>query len=143
MATTASGARILDEHNVTPLHKVYEPKQNRQNDYYNNNNNNNNPARARVDREADAANAAAFDAVMHGDFGSVYEDALCRPMPRFVAQEIGSMMQRGVSGSLILAVIEYTASAPRPSWAYARAVILRNWAKGINDDESFLDSLGR
>ena len=80
--------------------------------------------------------------IHHGDFGQLYEDSIGRPMPRVVEREIAEMMERGVSSSLIGAVLEYTAAAPRPSWAYARAVILRNYAKGINDEEEFNESIG-
>ena len=133
MATTAYSAQenayTLPD-NVTP---IYQGR-------YNNNNNNN--TRARMKTAMENAQAAYTQVAVHGDFGQTYLDSIGRPMPGVVRREIQEMQQRGVSSSLIHAVLEYTAAAPRPSWAYARAVILRNYAKGINDDTDFLESVG-
>lgn len=138
MASTASSRATQVQHTTQ---NVREFKQNRE--HYNNNNNyNNNTTRARVERVIDRATEGRMDAALHGDFASVFEDSIGRPLPRIVAREISEMMARGISGGLIMAVIEYTAGAPRPSWAYARAVILRNFAKGINDEDEFNESVG-
>lgn len=146
MAITASGTANIDSPNVTPLTKVYNPNLNRPNNNYYNYNNNNNYARTRegvLQHEYERAMRQGNRAIQHGDFAAAYEDALGRPMPRFVEREIQDLMAKGISSSLILTVIEYTAGAPRPSWAYARAVILRSYANGINDDEDFLGNLRR
>lgn len=140
MATTASGACKATQTQY-PSNNVMNFNQNRNhnNNYYNYNNNN---TRARVERAMDSEAQAHSQTVMHGDFGQVYEDSIGRPMPRVVEREIAEMMARGISSGLIMAVLEYTAAAPRPSWAYARTVILRNYAKGINDEGEFNESIG-
>lgn len=140
MATTASGVCKATQTQY-PSDNVMQFNQNRNNNnnYYNYNNNN---TRARVERALSTEVHANNQKAMHGDFGQIYEDSIGRPMPRVVDREISEMMGRGISSGLIAAVLEYTAAAPRPSWAYARAVILRNYAKGINDEEEFNESIG-
>lgn len=140
MATTASCVKKTTQTQYSS-DNVMQFNQNR-NYNYNNNYNNNNHTRARVERALDNEKQAAFQTLMHGDFAQVYEDSIGRPMPRVVEREIAEMMEHGISSGLIVAVLEYTAAAPRPSWAYARAVILRNYAKGVNDEESFNESIG-
>jgi len=141
MATTASGALQATQTQYSS-DNVMQFNQNRSYNYNNNYNNNNNHTRARVERALDTEKQAAFHTLMHGDFAQVYEDSIGRPMPRVVEREIAEMMEHGISSGLIAAVLEYTAAAPRPSWAYARTVILRNYAKGINDEEEFNESIG-
>lgn len=140
MATTASGALKATQTQYS-LDNVMQFNQNR-NYNYNNNNYNNNNTRARVERVLESEKQSALQSVMHGNFAQIYEDSIGRPMPRIVEREISEMLQHGISSGLIGAVLEYTASAPRPSWAYARTVIMRNFAKGINDEEEFNESIG-
>ena len=145
MATTAYSAQY------TPNNTITFPKSDNQtnqmhddhNNYYYNNNNHTRAREGMVDNQVKQAIESTNEAIRLGDFAQTYEDSLGRPMPRIVGKEIADMMGRGIAADLIHAVIEYTAGAPRPSWAYARAVILRNWAKGVNGEEEFLESLGR
>lgn len=139
MATTASGV-LTATHTQYPLDNVRTFKKEQNNNNYNNNYNNN--TRARVERALSAERNATSQQAMHGDFAQIYEDSIGRPMPRIVGREISEMMEHGVSSGLISAVLEYTAGAPRPSWAYARTVILRNFSKGINSEDEFIDSIG-
>lgn len=67
----------------------------------------------------------------------VYQDVLCRPMPRFVAAELAERMQAGAQPDMLAAILEYTGGAPRPSWAYARAVIDRQLAMGARTAAAF------
>lgn len=91
-------------------------------------NNNNNHVRAR---------AYAWEKVK-----DAYQDVLGRPMPRFVEREITGLLHAGVELDMVLAVIEYTACAPRPSWAYARTVLIRNEERGIRTASDFVSALG-
>ena len=50
------------------------------------------------------------------------------PMNYFVAQEIESAIQQGLTVANVLEAIQITSFAPRPSAAYLRAV-LRNWIR--------------
>lgn len=140
MATTASSASKATQTQYS-LDNVMQFNQNRNNNYNYNYNNNNN-TRARVEHAINTEVQASNQKAMHGDFGQIYEDSIGRAMPRVVEREIAEMMEHGISSGLIAAVLEYTAAAPRPSWAYARTVILRNYAKGINDEEEFNESIG-
>lgn len=135
MAITGSSIANTDSPNVTRFPDRLNTQQNRQNHHDHDNNNNIACARARE------ALQQVEDEVLHGDIAQAYSDSLGRPMPKFVAREVRGMFERGISGSLIVAVLEYTAAAPQPSWAYARAVILRNWARGVCTDDDFYESL--
>lgn len=125
MASTASSAqRIIDTPNVTPFPFPDSVKSNNtanhDHDY-----NNNIRARTREILEIDEA----------------YEDVFDRKMPKFVWTEIQGFIADGVEPKLIRDVIEYTACAPRPSWAYARAVLYRSKEKGIKTSGAFARSL--
>lgn len=139
MTSTAYWAEDLPETpNVTPFpSKEVELNQPATNDHHDNNNNNynNNIARARE------KNDQLLQEERMGTLAQLFEDVFERKMPRVVEQEIRQMMDRGVDHTLISEVITYTASAPRPSWAYSRAVIWRNFQKGINDWNAFNRSL--
>lgn len=68
-----------------------------------------------------------------------YADVFGREIPRFVYNEMLDMMDElEIKADMIVAVIEYTACAPRPSWAYARAVLYRcRMQKGIVTGSGF------
>lgn len=139
MAITASSIPNTNSPNVTRFPERLRTHLTAHDDHNHDYNNNNNIACARAREEETRHNHE----IKYGDFSQAYSDALSRPMPKFVEREINGMIEKGIASSLILAVIEYTAAAPQPSWAYARAVILRNWQRGINSDEDFFESLGR
>ena len=63
------------------------------------------------------------------------------PPPRIQAQ-MEAITDAGAAPSLIVAVLDYTAEhAPRPSWAYAQAVLRRKLAEGILSGEAFTASV--
>ena len=64
-----------------------------------------------------------------------------RPMPRFVQSEAEAFIRSGADPSLLLTVIEYTACAPRPSWAYARTVLYRSMERGMRTSIDFMNGL--
>lgn len=121
MATTRSGAATAP--NVLPFEKSYN-----QTETHNNNNYNNNNTRAR-----------ACEKII--EIHEAYEDVMGRAMPKFVEREIMAMINGGIEPDMVIAVLEYTACAPRPSWAYARTVLIRNEEKGITSSSAFIVSL--
>ena len=60
-----------------------------------------------------------------------------RKMPPVIRSQIRDLMAQGAMPDLIAAVIEYSAAAPRPSWAYARTVLVRQLAMGTRTAEQF------
>lgn len=124
MATTASGAAAnLDPKNVYSFPKV----NNNQLDPNHNHDNNNHHARARAREWQDLLDA--------------YEDVMGRPMPRFVQSEVEGFVRSGVQLDMVKAIIEYTACAPRPSWAYARTVLYRSEERGMRSATDFMNGL--
>lgn len=120
MATTQSSTQATQ--NVVPFERTYNQAGINNNNYYNNN------TRARAREKIIAIHEA-------------YEDVLGRPMPKFVEREIMGMIADGIEPDMVRAVLEYTACAPRPSWAYARTVLIRNDEKGIKTASAFYTSL--
>lgn len=120
MATTASGAP-----NVIPLPMLNNNQTGTNHDH----DNNNNHVRAR-------AYAREWQKIL-----DAYEDVMGRPMPRFVQRECESFINSGIQPDMITAVLEYTACAPRPSWAYARTVLYRSEEKGMRCSADFMNGL--
>ena len=67
----------------------------------------------------------------------MYQDTLGRPMPRYTQMEVQQLMESGVQPDMVCAVLAYTAGAPRPSWAYARAVLDKQVAMGARTAADF------
>ena len=94
-------------------------------------------AGARVYARGCARACAREDAGQMQEIAELYEDVFCRHMPGIVAMEIMAMMAAGAGADLVAEIIRYTAGAPRPSWAYARAVLRRQMAMGTRTAEDF------
>ena len=61
-----------------------------------------------------------------------YCDALGRDRcPRSVMADMIAAMDAGMQPAVIIAALEATIDAPRPSWAYARAILRRCAAEGV------------
>lgn len=119
MATTASC--VQNPCNTTNVYSFPEKKNNKHAD-----NNNYYYIRAREDISLDVQMVA-----------EMYLDTLGRPMPRFVLKQVLELFDAGIQPDMVCAVLAYTAGAPRPSWAYARAVIERQAAGGARTAEDF------
>ena len=87
--------------------------------------------------QADARARASIEAVLPAELAVLYEDVFSRHMPAVVAREIMAIMAAGASADLVAEVLRYTAGAPRPSWAYSRAVLRRQMAMGTRTAEEF------
>ena len=124
MATTASGAATAhDPNNVY----TFPMLNNNQLEPNHDHDNNNNHARARAREWQDLLDA--------------YEDVMGRAMPRFVQSEVEAFLRSGVQMDMVKAIIEYTACAPRPSWAYARTVLYRSEERGMKTATDFMNGL--
>lgn len=126
MATAKSGAQIVS----FPTTGYY-------NNYNNNNsrmyvsqslNNNSVPAREQASPEWLAIEGAYYAAIGYS-------------MTQAIRNQIAALMEQGAAPDLIAAVLEYTAEAPRPSWAYARTVLRRQMDTGTRTAEDFQQSV--
>lgn len=104
---------------------------------HDNHDNHDHDAGARVYARGCARACAREDAGQMQEIAELYEDVFCRHMPGIVAMEIMAMMAAGAGADLVAEIIRYTAGAPRPSWAYARAVLRRQMAMGTRTAEDF------
>lgn len=101
---------------------------------YNNYYNNNYPVDGISPKQDNNARAQdpgwlAIEGAYYATFGRVIAPV--------VRAQMLSMVEQGAALDLIAAVIEYSASAPRPSWAYARTVLIRQLAMGTRTAEQF------
>lgn len=71
----------------------------------------------------------AIDSAYYATFG--------RTIAPVVRAQMVQMLEQGAAPDLIAAVIEYSAAAPRPSWAYARAVLRRQMDMGTRTAADF------
>lgn len=62
---------------------------------------------------------------------SYYRHCFERRMPPSAEFEVSELLRSGVEQELIEAAIDEAMAAPRPSWAYARAVLARCCRQGI------------
>ena len=66
----------------------------------------------------------------------VYLDCIGRRMPGIAREETVGFLNEGMSPAVIMLALDETAGAPRPSWAYCRAILagcLRDGAKTAED----------
>lgn len=102
---------------------------------YNNYYNNNYPVDGISPKQDNNARAQdpgwlAIEGAYYATFG--------RAIAPVVRAQMLSMVEQGAALDLIAAVIEYSASAPRPSWAYARTVLRRQMDIGTRTAAEFV-----
>lgn len=71
-----------------------------------------------------------------------YEESFDRKCPPVVAKEIGDVINLGMDADLLEAIIDETQLAPRPSWAYARAIIRRCFREQVYTVSDFMRGRG-
>ena len=81
------------------------------------------------------ARARSIEAnVLHGwylDCCEYYADSFRREPAPAIRREIAQTIKDGMTGECLQAIIDETMTAPRPSWAYCRAIINRAKLDGI------------
>lgn len=71
------------------------------------------------------------------EIAEIFADVFSRPLSPWYRQQVEGYLSSGVQPDMICAVIAYTAGAPRPSWAYASAVLDRQIAQGARTAADF------
>lgn len=68
----------------------------------------------------------------------MYKDCICRPVPPIIIKEITKNIKEAENPLDLMQIYRYalceTASAPRPSWAYARAIVNRCLREGYTPE---------
>lgn len=98
-------------------------------------------ARARV-REEEAEQDARVQEYRIKHLCKHYEESFDRKCPPVVAKEIGDVINLGMDADLLEAIIDETQLAPRPSWAYARAIIRRCFREQVYTVSDFMRGRG-
>lgn len=93
-------------------------------------------AHAREERSAAPSEMSEYEMDMRW-LASYYRDSFERRIPSSVEIEVSELLRAGMERELIEAAIDEAMAAPRPSWAYARAVLARCWREGIRTVEAF------
>lgn len=65
------------------------------------------------------------------DVGQYYADTFGCRMPPVAEREIRAAMEQGMETEVFFSALDEAAGAPRPSWAYARAILRRCLAEGV------------
>ena len=86
-------------------------------------------ARARTREEAEARGAMLHG--MYVDCCEYYTRTFRRSIPFVVQREIAERIRDGMSPDVIRTAMDETQTAPRPSWAYCRAILRRCDIEGI------------
>ena len=71
-----------------------------------------------------------------------FEESFDRKCPPVVAKEIGDALNLGMDADLLESIIDETQLAPRPSWAYARAILRRCFREQVYTAEDFMRGRG-
>ncbi len=66
-----------------------------------------------------------------------YADSFRREPAPGIRREIAEAIRGGMTGECLMAIMDETMSAPRPSWAYCRAIMARCAADGIETLEDW------
>lgn len=72
-----------------------------------------------------------------------YIDALGRRPAAIIEDEIAEMMAKGVEPCVIMMALDETAAAPRPSWAYCRAILRACIREGATTAQGWRDRQDR
>lgn len=66
-----------------------------------------------------------------------YRDTFGSYCPACARREMEEALDRGIFPDVIMICLDEAAAAPRPSWAYARAILRRCIAEGIHTAEDY------
>ena len=85
-------------------------------------------------------------ALLHGqyvDCCEYYTESFRRAIPHVVQREIAERIRDGMSADVIRLAMDETQTAPRPSWAYCRAILRRCDLEGIRTLKDWNESKAR
>ena len=68
---------------------------------------------------------------------SYYEQTFGRPLPPVAKSDINNAFDHGVEPETVMICIDAAAVVPRPSWAYARAILYRLVAEGVHTTDEY------
>lgn len=71
------------------------------------------------------------------DIARYYRDTLGCVMPPMAKRDVEAAIEAGLEPQLVMTALDETALAPRPSWAYARAILRRLLREGVYDEQAY------
>ena len=71
------------------------------------------------------------------DIARYYRDTLGCVMPPMAKRDVAAAIEAGLEPQLVIIALDETALAPRPSWAYARAILRRLLREGVYDEQAY------
>lgn len=71
------------------------------------------------------------------DIARYYRDTLGCVMPPMAKRDVEAAIEAGLEPQLVIIALDETALAPRPSWAYARAILRRLLREGVYDEQAY------
>ena len=71
------------------------------------------------------------------DIARYYRETLGCVMPPMAKRDATAAIEAGLEPQLVIIALDETALAPRPSWAYARAILRRLLREGVYDEQAY------
>lgn len=71
------------------------------------------------------------------DIARYYRETLGCVMPPMAKRDATAAIEAGLEPQLIMTALDEAAQAPRPSWAYARAILRRLLKEGVYDESAY------
>lgn len=75
--------------------------------------------------------------VWRNDIAEYYHSTFGAQLPPIARRDIDAAMEAGIQPEVIMICIDEAALAPRPSWAYARAILRKLVAEGCCTEEQY------
>lgn len=77
------------------------------------------------------------------DIARYYRETLGCVMPPMAKRDVTAAIEAGLEPQLVMTALDETALAPRPSWAYARAILRRLLREGVYDEQAYAQRQAR
>lgn len=94
-------------------------------------------ARTREDGLPEITSDQTTRAVQLADLAEYYERSFGAYCPQCARRDIADALDQGMTMDVILIAMDEAAIAPRPSWAYARAILRRCLIQHINTEDDY------
>ena len=94
-------------------------------------------ARTREDGITEICQDSSTRAVAMRDLADYYQSSFGAYCPQCARRDMAAALDAGLDYALLIVAIDEAAVAPRPSWAYARAILRRCINQGIHTEEDY------
>ena len=94
-------------------------------------------ARTREDGITEVGSDQTLRSVQLADLATYYQQTFGSYCPQCARRDMAAALDEGMEMDVVLIAIDEAAIAPRPSWAYARAILRRCLMEHIHTEEEY------